>query len=153
MLKSHRIALRPTREQEARFVQHARYARVAYNWALGEFQAGLEVGEWLIDRSLRPRWNRAKQFIAPWATPLSQNAAKYAIVDFGQAANAWGEYRKRVKTRHRLVRRVGFPRYKRRKHEQGFRADNVLTARSSLELASTILVGDPEGSSLVHQTS
>ena len=124
MLKSHRIALRPSGEQAALFGQHAGYARFAYNWALGEFQAGLEVGEWLRDRSLRPRWNRVKQFIAPWAVPLSQNAAKYAIVDFGQAANAWGEYRKRVKAGGPQGRRVGFPRFKRRKHEQGFRADN-----------------------------
>ena len=124
MLMSHRIALRPTAEQEGLFSQHAGYARFAYNWALGEFQAGLEVGEWLRDRTLRPRWNRVKQFIAPWAVPLSQNAAKYAIVDFGQAASTWGEYRRRVKAGHRPARRVGFPRYKRRKHEQGFRADN-----------------------------
>ena len=27
-----------------------------YNWALGEFKAGLDVGEWLTERSLRPRW-------------------------------------------------------------------------------------------------
>ena len=124
MLMSHRIALRPTAEQEGLFSQHAGYARFAYNWALGEFQAGLEVGEWLRDRNLRPRWNRVKQFIAPWAVPLSQNAAKYAIVDFGQAASTWGEYRRRVKAGHRPARRVGFPRYKRRKHEQGSRADN-----------------------------
>ena len=124
MLKSHRIALRPTAEQAALFGQHAGYSRFAYNWALGEFRAGLEVGEWLRDRSLRPRWNRVKQFIAPWATPLSQNAAKYAIIDFGQAAESWGEYRGKMKAGQRPGRRVGFPRYKRRKHEQGFRADN-----------------------------
>ena len=124
MFKSHRIALRPTAEQESRFVQHAGYARFAYNWALGEFQAGLDVGEWLGERTLRPRWNRVKGMIAPWGTELSQNAAKYAIIDFGQAAYAWGRYRQRVKAGQRPARRVGFPRYKRRKHEQGFRADN-----------------------------
>ena len=62
--------------------------------------------------------------IAPWGLELSQNAAKYAIIDFGQAAEGWGEYRRRVKAGHRPGRRVGFPRFKRRKHEQGFRADN-----------------------------
>ena len=65
MLKSHRIALRPTPEQESRFGHHAGYARFAYNWAVSEFQAGLEVGEWLGERSLRPRWNRVKALIAP----------------------------------------------------------------------------------------
>ena len=106
------------------FGQHAGYARFAYNWALGEFKAGLDVGEWLTERTLRPRWNKVKGMIAPWSGSLSQNAAKYAIIDFGQAAEGWGEYRKAVKAGQRPGRHVGFPRFKRRKHEQGFRADN-----------------------------
>ena len=124
MIRSHRICLRPTREQESLFGQHAGYARFAYNWAVGEFKAGLDVGEWLSERSLRPRWNQVKQIIAPWARVLSQNPAKYAIIDFGQAADAWGAWRKAVKAGGRSGRRCGFPRFKRRKHEQGFRADN-----------------------------
>ena len=90
MKRSHRIALMPTAEQEVLFGQHAGYARFAYNWALGEFRSGLDVGEWLSERTLRPRWNLVKQIIAPWRTNLSQNAAKYAIIDFGQAAEGWG---------------------------------------------------------------
>ena len=124
MKKSHRVALKPTPEQELLFGQHAGYARFAYNWALGEFRAGLDVGEWLSERTLRPRWNQVKCMIAPWGTVLSQNAAKYAIIDFGQASESWGEYQQKVKAGHRPGRRVGFPRFKRRKHEQGFRADN-----------------------------
>ena len=124
MLKPHRIALRPTPAQESLFLQHAGYARFAYNWAVSGLQAGLEVGEWLGERSLRPRWNRVKGLIAPWGGVLSQNAAKYAIIDFGQASEAWGRYRQIVKSGQRPGRRVGFPRYKRRQHEQGFRADN-----------------------------
>ena len=65
MKRSHRIALKPTPEQESLFGQHAGYARFAYNWALGEFKAGLDVGEWLSERTLRPRWNRVKGMIAP----------------------------------------------------------------------------------------
>ena len=123
MLKSHRVALRPTSEQESLFLQHAGFARFAYNWAVGEFKAGLEMGEWLTERSLRPRWNLVKHFIAPWCSQLSQNAAKYAIIDLGQASSRWGEYRRRLKQGINC-RRVGFPRFKRRRHEQGFRADN-----------------------------
>ena len=74
MKRSHRVALRPTAEQESLFRQHAGYARYAYNWAVGEFKAGLDVGEWLSERTLRPRWNRVNGIIAPWAAPLSQNA-------------------------------------------------------------------------------
>ena len=124
MKKAHRIALEPTPEQEWLFGQHAGYARFSFNWAVGEFKAGLDVGEWLSQRTLRPRWNQAKRLIAPWAAELSQNAAKYAIIDFGQAATTWGAYRKRLRAGEKPCRRVGFPRFKRRKHEQGFRADN-----------------------------
>ena len=91
MKKAHRIALKPTGEQEALFGQHAGYARFAYNWAVAEFKAGLDVGEWLSERTLRPRWNLVKGMIAPWGAQLSQNAAKYAIIDFATAAEGWGE--------------------------------------------------------------
>ena len=124
MLKSHRIALRPISEQASLLGRHASYARFAYNWAVGEFKAGLEVGEWLTHQTLRPRWNLVKGMIAPWGRELSQNAAKYAIIDFGQAAERWGEYRRKIEAGQRPGRHVGFPKLKRRKHEQGFRADN-----------------------------
>ena len=124
MLKSHRVGLKPSVEQEVLFLRQAGYARFAYNWAVGEFKAGLDVGEWLTERTLRPRWNVVKRLIAPWSGELSQNAAKYAIIDFGQSSQRWGEYRRRVKSGERPGRHIGFPRFKRRKHEQGFRADN-----------------------------
>lgn len=109
MLKCHRVALKPTPEQESLFLQHAGNSRFAYNWALGEFRAGLEVGEWLNDMTLRRRWNKVKPMIAPWTTELSQNGAKYAIIDFGQAPDAWVEHHKRLKAGQRPGRRVGFP--------------------------------------------
>ena len=124
MKRSHRVALKPTPEQETLFNQHAGYARFAYNWAVAEFKAGLDVGEWLSERTLRPRWNKVKSMIVPWGLELSQNAAKYTVIDFGQGAAGWGEYRRKVKSGQRTGRRVGFPHFKRRKHEQGFRADN-----------------------------
>ena len=65
MKKTHRVALKPTPEQEFLFGQHAGYARFAYNWAVGEFKAGLNVGEWLSEKTLRPRWNKVKHMIAP----------------------------------------------------------------------------------------
>ena len=124
MKRSHRIVLKPTPEQESLFRQHSGYARFAYNWALAEFKARLDVGEWLSERTLRPRWNLVKGMITPWGVALSQNAAKYAIIDLGPAAEGWGEYCRRVRDGQRPGRRVGFPRFKRRKHEQGCRADN-----------------------------
>ena len=59
MKRAHRVALKSTPDQDSLFSQHAGYARFAYNWALGEYKAGLDVGEWLNHQS-RPRWNRVK---------------------------------------------------------------------------------------------
>ena len=71
MKRTHRVALKPTPEQESLFGQHAGYARFAYNWAVDEFKAGLDVGEWLSEKTLRPRWNKVKHMIAPWAADMS----------------------------------------------------------------------------------
>ena len=49
MKRSHRVALKPTPEPESLFSQHAGYARFAYNWAVGEFKAGMDDGEGLLD--------------------------------------------------------------------------------------------------------
>ena len=88
MKRSHRVALKPTPEQEALFGQHAGYARFAYNWALGEFRAGLEVGEWLSERTLRPRLERGQEHDRAVGDRVVQNSAKYAIIDFGQRPKA-----------------------------------------------------------------
>ena len=61
--------------------------------------------------------------IAPWSRELSQNTAKCAIIDLGQAVSNWREYGRKRK-QGIGGGRVGFPRFKRRKHEEGFRADN-----------------------------
>ena len=90
---------------------------------MSEFQAGLQLGEWLSEKSLRPRWNRVKNIIALWSNQLSQNAAKYTIIDLGQATSSWGEYRRKRK-QGLGCRRFGFPRFKQRRHEEGFWADN-----------------------------
>ena len=38
----HKVALRPTREQVAKFERHAAYARLAYNWGVEQFRAALD---------------------------------------------------------------------------------------------------------------
>ena len=73
---------------------------------------------------MRPRWNRVNGIIAPWAAPLSQNAAKYAIIDLGQAANAWGRLSPSGEVRRAFRSPRWVPEFKRRRHQQGFHADN-----------------------------
>ena len=165
MKRAHRIALKPTPEQEALFLQHAGYARslagnpdspqadvfltsiideivgfatyyihyhailafntsaspsakpgqwlsgqtsrFAYNWAVGEFKAGLDVGEWLSDRTLRPRWNRVRPMSAPCASvPSRRTPPSTPSSTSAKAAASWGAYRKRLKAGQHPGRRT-----------------------------------------------
>ena len=76
MKRSHRVALKPTPEQESLFGQHAGYARFAYNWALGEFKAGLDVGEWLPTRRCgrAGMWSRASSRRGARRCPRTQRS-------------------------------------------------------------------------------
>ena len=107
LIKTHKIALVTNNREASLLAQHAGFARFAYNSALADFKAGLDQGEWRRDRTLQRRFN----------------AVKYAIVDLGQAIDAFGAYRRAVKA-GKKVRRVGFPRFHRRSSHCSFRADN-----------------------------
>ncbi|MXY22663.1 MAG: hypothetical protein F4Y49_15180 [Dehalococcoidia bacterium] len=85
--------MNPTRRQDRLLWEHVGYARFAANRAIEDFPDGLASGEWRNDRTLRPRWNARKAQIAPWATHLSQNAAKDAIRNVGRAISHWGDCR------------------------------------------------------------
>ena len=78
------------------------------NWALGEFRAGLEMGEWLSERTLRPRWNVVKGMIAPWLGTCRRQRSQVRHHRLRlRRAESWGEYR--------------------RKHGQRFRASIIRT--------------------------
>ena len=114
VIRSHRIALDVNTGHRVALARHAGYARYAYNWALADFKAGLDEGQWRSERMLRPRWNAAKRGAAPWSGPMLQVVAKNAIRDLGRATDNW----KNPKVRAR------FPRFKRRSGRQSFRLDN-----------------------------
>ena len=114
MIRSHRIALDVNTGQRVALARHAGYARFAFNWALADFKAGLDAGEWRSDRTLRPRWNAAKHAAAPWCQAMLQVVAKNAIRDLGRALDNWRD--------PKLPAR--FPRFKRRGDRQSFRLDN-----------------------------
>ena len=138
LVKTHKIALRPTSDQGALFAQHAGYARFAYNYALGiwwdnhrRFEGERHLGHktaetrrlcrWLNDFDLRPIWNAHKTFIcrdkqtgANWARALSQNPAKYAVIAVSDA----------VKAAYNDGQTNSYPRFKSRRSRRAFRADN-----------------------------
>ena len=120
---AHKIALTPTRSQERLLWEHVGYARFAANRAIEDFREGLADGEWRNDKALRPRWNARKAELAPWATHLSQNAAKNAIRNVGKAISRWGDYRRALREGS-PARYVGFPRWRKRSMHDSYQADN-----------------------------
>ena len=65
-----------------------------------------------------------KRVIAPWACTLSQNAAKYSIIDLGSGQLEVGRVPQEAEAGHQLQAGGSPTRFKRRRHEQGFRSDN-----------------------------
>ena len=138
LIKTHKIALLPTLDQGALFAQHAGYARVAYNYALGiwwenhrRFEGELHLGHktaetkrlcrWLNYRRLREIWNahkylvcRDKQTGEVWARALSQNPAKNAVKAVEDAVAAY----------YNSAQPNDAPRFKGRRSRRAFRADN-----------------------------
>ena len=115
MTATHRIALDPTRKQETALRRHAGYARFAWNWGVEETRRALDAGEKgaTSHYRLRPLWNAVKDEAAPWCREQSQNAAKFALIDLGEA---WD------RCFHKKARRPRF--HSRKRSAPAFRADN-----------------------------
>ena len=117
MLRTHLIELDPNNKQATALAEHAGYARKAWNYALADFKAGLDAGEFRNDRKLRPRFNAVKA--TAWSSRLSQYAAKNAIINLGRAA-----WTGKTKGGARRKRKNRFPRFKKKGLGDSFRADN-----------------------------
>ena len=127
MIITHRIALDPNTRQETLLRQHAGHARFAWNWGVEESRRALEAVEKspMSHYRLRPAFNAVKRAIAPWSAVLSQNPAKYALIDLAQAwERFWHEREQAKKTGRKLSRHYRPPRFKSRKSDMAFRADN-----------------------------
>ena len=88
---THKVALDPTDVQATACSRHAGYARVAWNRGVAETRRALAAGEpdaTSHDR-LRALFNSVKDVAFPWCREQSQRAAKYALIDLG---NAWARF-------------------------------------------------------------
>ena len=112
MLRAHKIALNPNKTQATFFSSHCGYARVAYNAALADFKAGLSAGEWHSQMTLRRRFNKIKFQKYEWCKSHSQNAAKNAIINLGDAIRRWHKGQNE------------FPKFKRKGGKKSYQADN-----------------------------
>ena len=94
--------------------QHAGYARVAYNFALSSFKAGLDAGDGRSYTDIKREFNAVKRDKFEWSKPLSQNASKNAIHNLGDAVTRWRKGQNK------------FPVYKKRSDRISYQADNGL---------------------------
>ena len=112
MVKTHKIALKPTQAQA--LSKHCGYARVAYNHALNEFKEGLDNGQWLSVYDLKRAFNAVKKSEYEWCGELSQNASKNAIHNLDRAVKNWRNKKLRAR----------FPKRHKRTSKQSYQADN-----------------------------
>ena len=110
MIKTHKIALRPTREQIAWFYQQCGYAKFAYNQALSNFKAELSDDNFLSMYDLNKRFNENKKAF-DWTKAQDQRAAMYAVHHLGCAIENWKE------------KRAKFPKFKKRGCKHSYTTD------------------------------
>lgn len=116
MIKTHKIALRPTQSQATLLSKHCGYARVAYNHALNAFKDALDSGKWKSLYTLKREFNAVKKSEYEWSAELSQNASKNAIHDLDKAIKNWQNKKLRAR----------FPKHRKRARKQAYQADNGL---------------------------
>ena len=111
-LRTQKIALKPNNKQSTLMAQHCGYARVAFNFALSSFKAGLDAGEWQSLYDIKREFNAVKRERFDWCSALSQHASKNAIHNFSDAVNRWKKKQNR------------FPVFKKRSDRVSYQADN-----------------------------
>ena len=107
MIKTHKIALRPNREQVAWFYQQCGYAKFAYNQALSDFK---ETDTKLSLYDLNKRFNQKKKAF-DWTKAQDQRAAMYAVHNLGKAIDNW------------RAKRAKFPKFKKRGGKHSYTTD------------------------------
>ena len=110
MIKTHKIALDPNRDQIAWFYQQCGYAKFAYNSALSDFKAGLSANSFLSMYDLNKRFNHKKKAF-DWTKAQDQRAAMYAVHHLGSAIDNW------------KAKRAKFPRLKKRGCKHSYTTD------------------------------
>ena len=111
-LRPQKIELNPNNKQSTLMAKHAGYARVAFNFALSSFKAGLDNDEWRSYVDIKREFNAVKYDKLDWCKELSQNASKNAIHNLGDAVTRWKKGQNR------------FPVYKNRSGKCSYQADN-----------------------------
>ena len=124
MILAHRIRLDPTTEQEAYFARACGVARFAYNWALAEWQRQYAAGAKPSEVALRKQLNAIKRESFPWMQEVTKNAPQQAVKNLGRAYANFFDDLKKYRRGELPWKRVRIPKFKKKGHHDGFRADN-----------------------------
>jgi len=120
-IKSHKIRLFPTKEQEIALSKAAGTARFAWNWALSEWEKQYKEGLKPSEGKLRKQLNSIKREQFPWMLEVTKCAPQAAILNLGKSFQS---YFKSLK--NKSSKKVGKPRFKSKKDtKQSFYIDNV----------------------------
>ncbi|MDE0553358.1 MAG: transposase [Candidatus Poribacteria bacterium] len=119
MIKTHKITLRPNRDQIAWFYQQCGYAKFAYNSALSDFKSNTKLSMY----DLNKRFNEKKKAF-DWTKAQDQRAAMYAVHNLGRAIENW------------VAKRAKFPKFKKRgcKHSYTTDEQSVLVEGKRIKL-------------------
>ena len=116
MILGHAIALDPTDAQAAHFRRACGVARFAWNWSLAEWKRMHEAGEKPSAQKIKAKWNAARKTEFPWSFEVTKCASGQAIMDLGAAFSNFFRDLKKAKGQ----RRSRFPRFKSKRHDNGF---------------------------------
>ncbi len=119
VLQAFRFALDPNDRQQSQLASHCGAARFAFNWALALVKERLDNGtqqaeKWAMPWSLaelRREWNRAKADVAPWWPENSKEAYSSGLDALSRGLRNFYA----SKNGRRLGRRMGFPRFRKRR--------------------------------------
>ena len=118
MIKTHRIRLHPTAEQDVYFRKASGTRRFVFNWGLAEWKRQYEAGEKPSALALKKQFNAIKGEQFAWVYDVTKCAAEGAFMDLAAAFRNFFAGRK-------AGRKVGFPKFKAKKHnKEGFYVDN-----------------------------
>ena len=85
IILSHKIALAPTKKQDVYFRQASGISRLAYNWALAEWNRQYLAGEKPNEGKLRKQLNAIKREQFPFMLEVTKCAPQQAIKNLGAA--------------------------------------------------------------------
>jgi putative transposase len=114
IVRTHKIRLNPTPEQENYFYRAAGVARFVWNWALEEYRNTKALGAQAEWNDLKKYFNEIKYERFPFVAEVTKCAAEQALADLHQAINTY------YKTKQAHPKsKVRFPGRRQRRHKIG----------------------------------